>query len=76
MQRSIRSIVILSSTCDFMVGAHVLDHRDGLELTIFRCAKTLIDSRLGRNRGIVMQAAILLSCHSDSPKNVATSALH
>ncbi|KAJ4369670.1 hypothetical protein N0V83_005432 [Neocucurbitaria cava] len=59
-----------------MVGAHVLEGRDGLEATFFRRAKILIDSRFERNRDVVVQAALLLTWHSDGPEDVAANAWH
>ena len=59
-----------------MVGAHVLEGRDELEATFFRRAKILIDSRFERNRDVVVQAALLLTWHSDGPEDVAANAWH
>ncbi|KAL4950477.1 Acetamidase regulatory protein [Aspergillus filifer] len=51
-----------------LVGAHVTRpkaERDSLKDVFFRRAKCLFDNRLERNRDILVQAALLLTWHSD-----------
>ncbi|KAL5339320.1 fungal-specific transcription factor domain-containing protein [Aspergillus crustosus] len=51
-----------------LVGAHVTHpkgERDTLKETFFRRAKWLFDNRIERNRDILVQAALLLTWHSD-----------
>lgn len=51
-----------------LVGAHVTrpkDERDALKEIFFRRAKWLFDNRIERNRDILVQAALLLTWHSD-----------
>ncbi|KAF2001580.1 hypothetical protein P154DRAFT_619254 [Amniculicola lignicola CBS 123094] len=59
-----------------MVGAHVTEAYKDLKATFFRRAKILIDSRFERNRDVVVQAALLLTWHSDGPEDVAANAWH
>ncbi|KAL4887928.1 fungal-specific transcription factor domain-containing protein [Aspergillus ambiguus] len=52
-----------------LVGTHVTRpraERDALKEIFFRRAKWLIDNRIERNRDITVQAALLLTWHSDS----------
>ncbi|KAL4922734.1 fungal-specific transcription factor domain-containing protein [Aspergillus aurantiobrunneus] len=51
-----------------LVGAHVARpkaERDALKEIFFRRAKWLVDNRIERNRDILVQAALLLTWHSD-----------
>lgn len=60
-----------------MVGAHVSSPsplREKLKATFFRKAKILFDTRFERNRDTVVQAALLLTWHSDGPEDVAANA--
>lgn len=63
-----------------LVGAHVARpkaERDALKEVFFRRTKYLFDSRMERNRDIVMQAALLLTWHSDSTDDdVLANAYH
>ncbi|KAL4779618.1 fungal-specific transcription factor domain-containing protein [Aspergillus varians] len=59
-------ILLLQSI--LLVGAHVTRpkaERDALMEMFFRRAKWLIDNRIERNRDILIQAALLLTWHSD-----------
>ncbi|KKK17171.1 hypothetical protein P175DRAFT_0501204 [Aspergillus ochraceoroseus IBT 24754] len=59
-------ILLLQSI--LLVGAHVTrlkTERDALKEIFFRRAKWLFDSRIERNRDIMVQAALLLTWHSD-----------
>lgn len=60
------SILVLQAI--LLVGAHAsLDRpdRDTLKITFFRRAKMLFDARLEKNRDFIIQAALLLTWHSD-----------
>lgn len=60
-----------------LVGAHVsreLPDRDALKETFFRRAKMLYDSRLEKNRDFIIQAALLLTWHSDGPDDTEANA--
>lgn len=62
-----------------VAGAHVLyDHteRDAQKALFFRRAKTLFDARFERNRDIVVQAALLLTWHSDDAEDVVANSWH
>ena len=53
-----------------VVGAHVARNgsdREALKTMFFRRAKMLYDARLEKNRDFVIQAALLLTWHSDGP---------
>ncbi|KAG0650116.1 Acetamidase regulatory [Hyphodiscus hymeniophilus] len=59
-----------------LVGAHVSQERpirDTLKATFFRRAKMLFDGRLEKNRDFVVQAALLLTWHSDGVDDVAAN---
>lgn len=59
-------ILILQAIC--LVGAHVSrpqPERDELKATFFRRSKWLFDNRVERNRDVLIQAALLLTWHSD-----------
>ena len=61
-----------------LVGAHVLQERpdrDALKATFFRRAKMLFDGRLEKNRDFVVQAALLLTWHSDGGDDVAANSV-
>lgn len=70
-----------------VVGAHVLyapgpgvdsQEEQGLrasaKATFFRRAKALFDARFERNRDTLVQAALLLTWHTDGPEDVAANA--
>lgn len=60
-----------------LVGAHVRygeEEREQTKATFFRRAKTLFDARFERNRDVVVQAALLLTWHSDGAEDVAANA--
>lgn len=62
-----------------LVGAHVSQERpdrDTLKATFFRRAKMLFDGRLEKNRDFVVQAALLLTWHSDGAEDVGANAWH
>ncbi|EFW17212.1 hypothetical protein D8B26_003950 [Coccidioides posadasii str. Silveira] len=60
------SLLILQTI--LLAGAHVLrprPARDALKSSFFRRAKILFEARVERNRDILVQAALLLTWHSD-----------
>lgn len=60
-----------------VVGAHVCfnkDEREPLKALFFRRAKSLFDARFERNRDTIVQAALLLTWHTDGPEDVAANA--
>lgn len=60
-----------------LVGAHVsrdLPDRESLKATFFRRAKMLYDSRIEKNRDLIIQAALLLTWHSDGPDDTEANA--
>lgn len=62
-----------------LVGAHVAQlkpERDALKQIFFRRTKWLFDSRLERNRDIVVQAALLLTWHSDAVEDDVSANAH
>lgn len=69
------SLLVLQSV--LLVGAHVTqnkENRDVLKATCFRRAKMLFDARLEKNRDIVVQAALLLTWHSDGTEDIGANA--
>lgn len=59
-----------------VAGAHVLydrTERDAQKVLFFRRAKTLLDARFERNRDTVVQAALLLTWHSDGAEDVVAN---
>ncbi|WAO91118.1 Zn(2)-C6 fungal-type domain-containing protein [Fusarium falciforme] len=64
----------------FLVGAHVLSSHDesmhSLKPVFFRRAKTLIDYQFETDRLVYVQAALLMTWHSDGFEEVAISAWH
>ncbi|KUJ17148.1 uncharacterized protein LY89DRAFT_616929 [Mollisia scopiformis] len=69
------SLLVLQAI--LLVGAHVLRERpdrDVLKATFFRRAKMLFDARLEKNRDVVVQAALLLTWHSDGNEDIAANA--
>lgn len=69
------SLLLLQAV--LLVGAHVSKERpvrDTLKSTLFRRAKMLFDGRLEKNRDFVVQAALLLTWHSDGADDVACNA--
>ncbi|KAE8373130.1 fungal-specific transcription factor domain-containing protein [Aspergillus bertholletiae] len=62
-----------------LVGAHVTRpkaERDALKEIFFRRVKWLFDSRIERNRDIMVQAALLLTWHSDSADDDVAANAH
>ncbi|PKY04648.1 acetamidase regulatory protein [Aspergillus campestris IBT 28561] len=62
-----------------LVGAHVARpkaERDALKEIFFRRAKWLFDSRIERNRDIMVQAALLMTWHSDSADDDVAANAH
>ncbi|KAH8428076.1 uncharacterized protein LDX57_005781 [Aspergillus melleus] len=62
-----------------LAGAHVTrpkPERDVLKEIFFRRAKWLFDSRIERNRDIMVQAALLLTWHSDSADDDVAANAH
>lgn len=69
------SLLVLQAI--LLVGAHVSRERpdrDSLKSTFFRRAKMLFDARLEKNRDVVVQAALLLTWHSDGAEDIAANA--
>ncbi|GKZ30447.1 hypothetical protein AbraIFM66950_009157 [Aspergillus brasiliensis] len=62
-----------------LVGAHITRpkaERDALKDIFFRRAKWLFDSRIERNRDILVQAALLLTWHSDGADDDVAANAH
>jgi transcriptional regulatory protein AMDR len=60
-----------------LVGAHVSREgaeRKALKALFFRRAKMLLDGRLEKNRDMVVQAALLLTWHSDGTEDIGANA--
>ncbi|KAF8850792.1 hypothetical protein BDZ45DRAFT_808874 [Acephala macrosclerotiorum] len=71
------SLLVLQAI--LLVGAHVLRERpdrEVLKATFFRRAKMLFDARLEKNRDVVVQAALLLTWHSDGAEDIGANACH
>ncbi|KAJ4301510.1 hypothetical protein N0V90_003603 [Kalmusia sp. IMI 367209] len=68
------SLLLLHSI--LLVGSHVLLEQAELKPVFFRRAKILIDSRFEANRDVIVQAALLLTWHTDGPEDVAANAWH
>jgi transcriptional regulatory protein AMDR len=69
------SLLVLQAV--LLVGAHVLKdrpERDSLKATFFRRAKMLFEARVEWNRDHMVQAALLLTWHSDGVEDVAANA--
>jgi transcriptional regulatory protein AMDR len=69
------SLLVLQAI--LLVGAHVSRERpdrDTLKATFFRRAKMLFDARLEKNRDVVVQAALLLTWHSDGEEDIGANA--
>jgi transcriptional regulatory protein AMDR len=69
------SLLVLQAI--LLVGAHVSRERpdrDTLKATFFRRAKMLFDARLEKNRDVVVQAALLLTWHSDGAEDIGANA--
>lgn len=59
-----------------LAGAHVsksVPQREKLKTMFFKKAKMLFDTRFERNRDTVVQAALLLTWHSEGPEDVAAN---
>lgn len=70
-------ILLLQSI--FLVGAHVSRpkaERDALKEIFFRRTKWLFDSRVERNRDIMVQAALLMTWHSENADDDVSSNAH
>jgi transcriptional regulatory protein AMDR len=62
-----------------VAGAHVLHHdnpekRDSCKAVFFRRAKALLDAGFERNRDTIVQAALLLTWHTDGLEDVTANA--
>lgn len=71
------SLLLLHSI--LVVGAHVLyshdkEKRNSCKAAFFRRAKALIDVGFERNRDTTVQAALLLTWHTDGPEDVTANA--
>ncbi len=69
------SLLVLQAV--LLVGAHVSKdrpERDALKAMFFRRAKLLFDARVEWNRDYMVQAALLLTWHSDGAEDVAANA--
>ncbi|KAK3072730.1 hypothetical protein LTS18_014576, partial [Coniosporium uncinatum] len=69
------SLLLLQAV--LLVGAHAARHgaeRELLKAMFFRRAKMLFDARFERNRDVIVQAALLLTWHSDGQEDVAANA--
>ncbi|SPO04458.1 related to Acetamidase regulatory protein [Cephalotrichum gorgonifer] len=70
------SLLLLNAI--LVVGAHVLysrdqEKRDSCKAAFFRRAKTLFDAGFERNRDTTVQAALLLTWHTDGPEDVTAN---
>ena len=68
---------LLLLQCILLIGAHISRERpdrDILKATFFRRAKMLFDARLEKNRDVVVQAALLLTWHSDGAEDIGANA--
>jgi transcriptional regulatory protein AMDR len=71
------SLLVLQAI--MLVGAHVSKpqpERDGLKAMFFRRAKLLLDARYERDRLFVVQAALLLTWHSDGAEDITANCWH
>lgn len=71
------SLLLLQAV--LMVGAHVASprsERDSQKAAFYRRAKTLFDARIERNRDYMIQAALLLTWHSDPLDEDVTANAH
>ncbi|EXJ86923.1 hypothetical protein A1O3_03877 [Capronia epimyces CBS 606.96] len=71
------SLLVLQAV--LMVGAHVArdrPDRDSLKTMFFRRAKMLFDARFEWNRDVVVQAALLLTWHSEGVEDVGANSYH
>jgi transcriptional regulatory protein AMDR len=69
------SLLVLQSI--LLVGAHVSrqsPEREEMKAIFFRRAKLIFDARLERNRDVVVQAALLLTWHSDGEEDIGANA--
>jgi len=69
------SLLVLQAV--FLVGAHVSKERperDTLKAMFFRRAKMLFEARVEWNRDYMVQAALLLTWHSDGVEDIAANA--
>jgi transcriptional regulatory protein AMDR len=71
------SLLVLQAV--LLVGAHVsraYPNRDELKSGFFRRAKMLFDARFEGNRDVVVQAALLLTWHSEGIDDVGSNSYH
>lgn len=71
------SLLVLQAA--LMVGAHVSQSRpdrDELKAVFFRRAKMLFDARFEWNRDVVVQAALLMTWHSEGVEDVGANSYH
>ncbi|EXJ88123.1 hypothetical protein A1O1_05051 [Capronia coronata CBS 617.96] len=71
------SLLVLQAV--LMVGAHIArdrPDRDTLKAMFFRRAKMLFDARFEWNRDVVVQAALLLTWHSEGVEDVGANSYH
>ncbi|KAF7547457.1 hypothetical protein G7046_g8998 [Stylonectria norvegica] len=71
------SLLVLQAT--LMVGAHVSrsrPDRDELKTVFFRRAKMLFDARFEWNRDVVVQAALLLTWHSEGVEDIGANSYY
>lgn len=71
------SLLVLQAV--LMVGAHVCGHRPdrlALKAGFFRRAKMLFDARFEWNRDVVVQAALLLTWHSEGVEDIGANSYY
>ncbi|KAF4121706.1 hypothetical protein GMORB2_1545 [Geosmithia morbida] len=71
------SLLVLQAV--LLVGAHVSrdrPDRDDLKVAFFRRAKMLFDARFEWNRDVVVQAALLLTWHSEGVEDIGANSYH
>ncbi|KAH8666996.1 fungal-specific transcription factor domain-containing protein [Xylariales sp. PMI_506] len=71
------SLLVLQAV--LLVGAHVSHHRpdrDDLKSAFFRRAKMLFDARFEGNRDVVVQAALLLTWHTEGVEDIGANSYY
>lgn len=71
------SLLLLQAV--LMVGAHISrdrPDRDSLKQMCFRRAKMLFDAQFELNRDVIVQAALLLTWHSDGVEDIVANSYH
>ncbi|EFW98919.1 acetamidase regulatory protein [Grosmannia clavigera kw1407] len=71
------SLLVLQAV--LMVGAHVCSHRPdraALKTSFFRRAKMLFDARFEWNRDVVVQAALLMTWHSEGVEDIGANSYY